>query len=59
MALSWMLRGKAIGHSVVIAVRPAGMRNAADGLHAWVEVDGGTIIGELPGPWVEMLRLGS
>jgi hypothetical protein len=58
MALSWMLRGKGIGHSTVIAVRPADMRNAHDSLHAWVEVDGATILGELPGPWVVMLRLG-
>jgi hypothetical protein len=58
MALSWMLRRKRIQHALVIAVRPAGLRDAADGLHAWIEVDGAKIIGELPGPWVETLRLG-
>lgn len=59
MALSWMLRSKSIRHATVIAVRPAEARNATDGLHAWVEVDGVTILGELPGPWIETLRLGS
>jgi hypothetical protein len=58
MALSWMLRRERIQHALVIAVRPAELRDAADGLHAWVEVDGAKIIGELPGPWVETLRLG-
>jgi hypothetical protein len=58
MALSWMLRREAIGHSTVIAVRPPDLRNAHDDLHAWVEVNGVTILGELPGPWVVMLRLG-
>ena len=57
MALSWMLRRERIHHAVVIAVRPAGLRDAADGLHAWIEVDGDKIIGALPGPWVETLRL--
>jgi len=28
-------------------------------LHAWVEVKGGTILGDLPGPWIETLRLGA
>jgi len=56
MALSWMLRG--IRHSIVIAVRPEDRRNASDGLHAWLEVDGAIILGDLPGPWVETLRLG-
>jgi len=34
------------------------MRGTADDLHAWVEVAGKTILGDLPGPWVETLRLG-
>lgn len=58
MALSWMLRSNANEHSTVIAVRPVNMRETPDALHAWVEVDGVTILGELPGPWIEMLRLG-
>ena len=58
MALSWMLRGRAIRHSLVIAVRPAEVGSTPDRLHAWLEVNGATIIGDLPGPWVEMLRLG-
>jgi hypothetical protein len=58
MALSWILRGKRIGHVLVFAVRPAALRNTPDALHAWVEIDGVTVIGELPGPWLETLRLG-
>ena len=58
MALSWILRRKRIGHCVVFAVRPAGLRGADDQLHAWVEVSGEVILGDLPGPWVETLRLG-
>lgn len=58
MTLSWMLRSRRIGHCVVIAVRPAEMRGADDQLHAWVEVSGEIILGDLPGPWVETLRMG-
>ena len=58
MALSWMLRRRQIEHGVVIAVRPAGLRDSADALHAWVEVDSQRILGDLPGPWIEILRLG-
>jgi hypothetical protein len=43
----------------VIAVRAPEARGSDDDLHAWVEVAGETIIGDLPGPWVETLRLGS
>jgi hypothetical protein len=58
MALSWMLRRQGIGHQVVLAARPAHLRDSADTLHAWVEVDGKKVIGDLPGPWLETLRLG-
>lgn len=58
MALSWMLRRKRIPHAFIIAVRPPGLRDSADRLHAWVEVGGATILGDLPGPWIETLRLG-
>ena len=58
MALSWMLRRRHIAHAMVFAVRPAEMRHAADALHAWVEVDGATVLGNLPGPWIETLRVG-
>ena len=57
-ALSWMLRRRRIGHAVVFAVRPEELRDSPDPLHAWVEVEGVKIIGDLPGPWVETLRLG-
>lgn len=58
MALSWILRSRGIGHCVVFAVRPAELRRSADDLHAWVEIAGEKILGDLPGPWVETLRLG-
>ena len=58
MALSWLLRRRRIRHAVVFAVRPASQRDSADALHAWVEIEGETIIGDLPGPWLETLRLG-
>ena len=57
MALSWLLRARGIGHTLVFAVRPPAMRGSTDGLHAWVDVGGRIILGELPGPWVETLRL--
>jgi len=58
MALSRILRSRGIGHVVVFAVRPAEQRGAGDQLHAWVEFAGETILGDLPGPWIETLRLG-
>ena len=58
MALSWMLRRAGIAHAVTFAVRPAGMRESADALHAWVEVGGERILGDLPGPWITTARLG-
>jgi Transglutaminase-like superfamily len=57
MALSWTLRRKRIRHAVVIAVRPMQQRQSADALHAWVEVDGARILGDLPGRWIETARL--
>ena len=59
MALSRLLRARRIGHSLVFAVRPSDMRQNADALHAWVELDGEKIIGDLPGPWIQTLRLGA
>lgn len=58
MALSWHLRSRRFAHCVVFAVRPADIRGYDDQLHAWLEVAGETIIGDLPGPWVETLRVG-
>lgn len=58
MALSWMLRRRGIGHAAVIAVRPTSSRGSPDDLHAWIEVAGQKVIGDLPGPWIETLRRG-
>jgi len=58
MALSWLLRAKGISHAVVFGVRPAELRKSDDPLHAWVEIDNKILIGDLPGPWLQTLRLG-
>ena len=58
VALSWILRRHGLPHSVVFVVRPSQLRDSADALHAWVELDGTKILGELPGPWLETLRVG-
>jgi hypothetical protein len=58
MVVSWTLRRERIGHTFVIAVRPAARRSEPDALHSWVEVDGNKVIGDLPGPWIETLRMG-
>jgi hypothetical protein len=59
MALSWMLRRRTMRHTLVIAVRPSELRPSADAMHAWVEIAGERLIGDLPGPWIETLRLGA
>ncbi len=59
MALSWILRRQGLAHTMVFAVRPADRRQHPDVLHAWVETNGERIIGDIPGPWIESLRLGS
>lgn len=58
MALSSVLRRNRIDHAIVIAVRPSALRQSPDALHAWVEVGGERILGDLPGPWIEIARLG-
>jgi hypothetical protein len=59
MALSALLRRARLPHAVVIAARPSGFRGDGDRLHAWVEQSGERVIGDLPGPWIETLRLGA
>ena len=56
MTLSWILRRSAIPHCVVIATRPTNQRDSDDALHAWVEVAGEIVLGDLPGPWHEIYR---
>ena|SRR5690349_6010262 len=58
MALSWTLRKRRVPHAFVFAARPESRRGADDDLHAWVEVAGERVMGDLPGPWIETLRLG-
>lgn len=59
IALSWQLRRLGLCHQVVFAVRPAGRRDEADALHAWVECGGTIVLGALPGPWITVHRQGS
>lgn len=54
IALSWQLRRRAIEHRLVLAVRPPAMRGSNDTLHAWVESDGTIVLGDLPGPWLQI-----
>lgn len=54
VALSSLLRQQGIPHRVVLAVRPAALRHAADSLHAWVEAGETIILGELAGPWIKV-----
>jgi hypothetical protein len=58
MALSWMLRSRGIRHLLVFAARPSAKRRSEDAIHAWVEIAGTKVIGDLPGPWLVMLQLG-
>ena len=57
MALSWMLRVRRIPHCVALMARPASARGGVDDLHAMVRFGDKAILGNLPGPWIEMLVL--
>lgn len=57
LALSWMLRRRRIAHRLTIAVRPTEARSSSDNLHAWIEMDGVIVLGELPGPWLALFNL--
>lgn len=57
MALSWMLRRRNIAHLLVLAARPGHARGGEDDLHAWVEVNGLIVLGNLPGPWLRLVSL--
>lgn len=59
MALSWLLRKRGAAHVLVLAVRGASARRGTSDLHAWVEVSGEILIGDLPGPWLRILELGT
>jgi hypothetical protein len=57
MALSRILRRRGVAHRLTIAVRPLAERAGRDDLHAWIDVGGETVIGDLPGPWAPVLAL--
>ena len=58
MALSWLLRRAGQPHSVTLAVRPPDHRGSADDLHAWVSAGDTIVLGDVPGPWLTVLRQG-
>ena len=58
MALSWLLRRAGQQHSMTVAVRPPSHRDGADDLHAWVSAGDTIVPGDLPGPWLTVLRQG-
>ena len=55
MALSHLLRVRSIPHRLTLAVRPRTARGGLDDLHAWVSCGGVIVLGDLPGPWIEVL----
>ena len=57
MALSWLLRGLRIPHRVALMARPASARGGVDDLLAMVRCGDAIILGNLPGPGIEMLVL--
>lgn len=57
LALSRMLKRRRISHHLVIAARPASSGCHRRELHAWIEQDGSVVLGDLPGPWLPVLRL--
>lgn len=57
MALARMLKRRRIAHCLVIAAQPRSPRHSRRALHAWIEVNGTVVFGDLPGPWIPVLRL--
>ena len=57
MALAWMLKARGLDFNLKIAVRPAEVRTGEHDLHAWVEVGGVIVLGDLPEPWAILLVL--
>jgi hypothetical protein len=58
MALSTLLRTVRTAHTLVIVARPSAAAASGDRLHAWIDLAGERVIGDLPGPWIEVLHLG-
>ena len=57
IALARMLQARDQSYCLRIATRPAHERGDRDDLHAWVEIGGAKVIGDLPGTWVVLLNL--
>ncbi len=57
IALARMLQARGRPYSLRIAIRPPAERGGTDDLHAWVEMGGIKVIGDLPGNWVILLNL--
>lgn len=57
MTLSWMLRARGVPHSLALLARPEIKRGGPDDLHAMLRCNSRIVLGNLPGPWIEMLAL--
>lgn len=58
MALHWMLARRGRSAQLVIAVLPGTARGGLDDLHAWVELGGEILIGQLDQPFRPLVRFG-
>ena len=58
IALHWMLRRRRRPSDLVIATLPGERRGGQDQLHAWVEMGGAILIGELDRPYYPLSRFG-
>lgn len=57
IALARMLQARRQPYALRIATLPAHERGGSNDLHAWVEVNGVKVIGDLPGNWVVIVNL--
>lgn len=58
IALHWMMRRRGRAGQLVIAALPGDARGGLDDLHAWVEVGGEILIGNLSKPFRPLARFG-
>lgn len=55
LALAGMLRARGLPYELVIAARPASVRDGVDDLHAWIDVGDRRVVGDVAGPWMTVL----
>ncbi|GGD41048.1 lasso peptide biosynthesis B2 protein [Croceicoccus pelagius] len=59
IGLRWMMERRGMDSTVVVGIRPAGERGTAHDLHAWVELNGQTILGDSDGMHASLLQFRS